>query len=325
MKPAWQLIGMLAVGVAQFASAATFTEDFSSNPAANGWRLFGNTNLFQWDATNQNLRVTWDSAQTNSYCYRPLGTILTPEDDFQLSFDLTFDDYAGGGLPGKPGAFEAALGFLNLDQATRTNFFRGAGRNSVGPLNLVEFNFFPAFDVFLPTIAQTVVGTNHADWLYNHDNLQDLTPGQTFCVTLRYVAAARTLTTTVTNNGGPYGEPQLIVLPAEFAFRVGTFSISSYSGAYSLDSLLAHGTVDNLTIVTPAPPVEHLSGEFNGAAWQLAFPSQTNWLYTLERSTNLPAWTAVAPVVAGNGAFLQLTDPNPPASGATYRVRAQRP
>jgi hypothetical protein len=325
MKTAFPFIGMLAVGTAQLAVAATFTEDFSADPATRGWQCFGDTNLFQWDATNQNLRVTWDSAQTNSYCYRPLGTILTPEDDFQLSFELTFDDYAGGVLPGKPGAFEAALGFLNLDQATRTNFFRGAGRNSVGPLNLVEFNFFPAFDIFLPTIAQTVVGMNHNDWLYNHDNLQDLTPGQTFHIHLDYAAATRTLTTTVTNNGAPYGEPQLIAVPADFAFRVGTFSISSYSGAYSLDSLLAHGTVDNLAIVTPAPPVENLSGGFSGGEWRLEFTSRTNWLYTLERSSDLPAWTAVAPAVAGNGALLTLTDANPPARGATYRVQAQRP
>jgi hypothetical protein len=316
---------LLPVLQSGLASAAAFTEDFSSNPAGNGWQLFGNPNLFQWDAMNQNLRVTWDSTQTNSYCHRPLGTILTPEDDFQLGFDLTFEDYVGGLLPGKPGAFEAAIGFFNLDQATRPNFFRGAGRNALGPLNLVEFNFFPAFDVFLPTIAQTIVTTNHKDWLYNHDNLQDLTPGQIFAVRLSYVAATRTLTTTVTNNGAQYGPTQTITVPASYDFRVATFSISSYSDAYSLDSLLAHGTVDNIALVTPPPPVGPLSGGFNGAQWEMQFASRTNWLYTLERATDLLTWSAAAPTTPGNGTVLTLSDTNPPAENAVYRVRAQRP
>jgi hypothetical protein len=305
--------------------AVTFTEDFATNPAANGWQCFGNTNLFQWDRTNQNLRVTWDSAETNSYFHRPLGTILTPEDDFQLSFELTFEDYAGGVLPGKPGAFEAAIGLLNLDQATRTNFFRGAGRNALGPLNLVEFNFFPAFDVFLPTIAQTIVTTNHTDWLYNHDNLQEMTPGQTFRVNMNYVAAIRTLTTVVTNNAAQYGPTQTIVVPASFDFRVATISISSYSGAYSLDSLLAHGIVDNFIVVTPPPPVENIVGSFVGGDWKIQFISRTNWFYTLERATDFESWVAVTSPTPGNGAMLVLTDTNPPASDACYRVRANRP
>ena len=82
--------------------AATFTENFSSNPAANGWQFFGNTNLFAWDSTNQTLRVTWDSSKSNSYLHRPLGTILATEYDFSLSFDLKFDDYAIGVTPSKP-------------------------------------------------------------------------------------------------------------------------------------------------------------------------------------------------------------------------------
>jgi hypothetical protein len=327
VKTAARILGLAGTLVAGATFATTFTEDFSTDPTANGWQLFGNTNLFQWDRTNQNLRVTWDSSQTNSYFYRPLGTILTPEDDFQLSFDLTFEDYAGGVLPGKPGAFEAALGFLNLDQAARTNFFRGAGATSMGPLNLVEFTFFPAFGTFLATIGQVIVGTNHnwGSWLVNHDNLQNMTPGQTFRVNMRYAAATRTLTTVVTNSAAQYGPTQTIVVPPTFDFRVGTFSINSYSGAYSPDSLLAHGTVDNLVIVTPPPPVGNLSGAFSAGQWQLQFVSQTNWLYTLERATDLLMWSAVAPAAPGTGAGLTLADTNPPAGNAAYRVRVQRP
>ena len=72
-------------------AAATITENFSANPLQNGWQIFGDTNLFQWDSTNQNLAVTWDSSQTNSYFYHPLGTILTRNDDFSLAFDLAIE------------------------------------------------------------------------------------------------------------------------------------------------------------------------------------------------------------------------------------------
>jgi len=47
--------------------AAVISENFSSNPNSREWRKFGNTNLFLWNASNQNLEVTWDSSQSNSY------------------------------------------------------------------------------------------------------------------------------------------------------------------------------------------------------------------------------------------------------------------
>ncbi|HEX5220410.1 MAG TPA: hypothetical protein VFZ59_12640 [Verrucomicrobiae bacterium] len=306
-------------------SAATFAEDFSTDPNANGWQIFGNKNLFYWDSTNHNLRVTWDSSQTNSYFHRPLGTILTSDDDFSLGFDLAFEDYASGTTPGKPFAAPAAVGFLNLDQATHTNFSRGAGINpTYGPRNLVEFNFFPAFDVFLPTIGQVIVSTNNS-WLYNTDNLMEMTPGESFSIHMDYVSTTRTLTTTVTNNGALYGQTQTITVPADFDFRVATLSISSYSDVRDLGSILAHGTVDNLVVTTPPSPVENLSGKFVGGQWQAQFTSRTNWLYTLERTTDFVAWEAAETDTPGNGSTLTLTDTNSSGANVLYRVRANRP
>lgn len=308
----------------------TFTENFSSNPASNGWQIFGTNNLFAWNSTNQNLRVTWDSSKPNNYFHRPLGTVLTPEDDFSLSFDLTFEDYASGVNPAKPGTFEAAIGLFNFDQAVKTNFFRGAGTTSFGPINLVEFDFFPAFDTFNPTIAQTIVGTNrsNANWLYNHENQQEMTPGEMFRVAMHYSSATRTLLTTVTHNGETYGDPQVMTLLAHHDFRVTTFSISSYSDAgqnpFYAGSILAHGSVDNIVIVTPPPPVTTLVCGFNGSVWQVQFTSRTNWLYTLERSANSTTWTNVSSATLGNGAMATLSDTNPPAGMAFYRVRANR-
>jgi len=308
---------------------ATFTEDFATNPADKGWQVFGNTNQFVWDGINQNVRVFWDSAKSNSYFHRPLGTILAHEDEFQLSFDLTFESYAAGVYTNRPGAMEAAIGFLNIKDATQTNFLRGSGANStVGPRNIVEFDFFPSFDTFLSTIAQTIIGTNsqpYSDWGYNHDNLEEMTPGQIFHIFMDYQGNTRTLTTVVSNNGVQYVPPQAITMPTNVDFRLTSLAISCYSHQNSFDSLLATGRVDNISMTTPPPPVQNLTGQFVDNIWQAQFTSRTNWVYTLERTTGFDVWTNASGAVLGNGATLSLPDTNPPATAASYRVRANRP
>lgn len=303
---------------------ATVTESFSSDPAARGWQVYGNTNLFHWNSAEQNLAVTWDSSQTNSYFYLPLGTILAREDSFRLSFDLEFQDYASGTTAGKPYDFPAAIGFLNLSNATQPNFSRGSGINSTyGPCNLVEFDFFPAFSIYQPTIGQVIVATNNSSWLYNHDNLLDMPPGQLFHVEMNYTN--RTLTTVVTNNGAQYGVTQTISVPTNFDFRCTAVSISSYSDQHAGGSILAHGTVDNLVFTAPPPPVQNFAGTLSNGRWSAQFSGRTNWLYTLERTTNFQSWTNAAALLATNAPNLSLQDSNAPAAGAFYRIRAERP
>jgi len=55
------------------------------------------------------------------------------------------------------------------------------------------------------------------------------------------------------------------------------------------------------------------------------FTDRTNWLYTLERTTDFRSWTDVSPATNGNGTSLRLPDNSPPAGSAFYRVRAERP
>jgi len=108
-------------------------------------------------------------------------------------------------------------------------------------------------------------------------------------------------------------------------FRVTNFSISSYSDQHSMDSLLAHGVLDNVVLTVPPPPVGILTGGFSGTAWQVQFSSRRDWVYVLERSTNLQTWAGASSPTPGNGASLTLPDVNPPVENAAYRVRAQRP
>src|SRR5712691_9004328 len=100
-KPVLLAVIPAALLFAHASVAKTVSQNFAADPLQNGWQEFGNTNLFHWNSTNQNLEVTWDSRESNSFFYVPLGTSLTRNDDFTLEFDLLIDDIVSGIEPGK--------------------------------------------------------------------------------------------------------------------------------------------------------------------------------------------------------------------------------
>jgi hypothetical protein len=308
------LWGLVAASVS---GAATIEEDFSSDPLQNGWEIFGDTNLFQWDSTNQDLDVTWDSSQTNSYFYHPLGTILAKSDSFSLAFDLELNDITWSGSP------ELAVGLFRLSDATNANFSRPAANTP----NLFEFDYFPDNGVGQPAIVATLTDTNVSsankkDFYFVYDN-QPLNNGVVYHVVLMHNAGQTNISGQVSVGGQLYSD-----LPNAFAgpitdFRIDTVSISSYSNP--ANPLLAHGTVDNFAISLPPPPVQNLAGSFTNGVWQTQFLSQSNWLYTLQRSPDLQSWTNVTPATPGSATNLFLLDSNPPPAQAFYRINAQRP
>jgi hypothetical protein len=323
-----RMVALAGLMLATALPAATLNEDFTTDPAGRGWRIFGDASLFAWSSGNANLAVTWDSSRTNSYFYLPLGTILNRRDDFGFALDLRLADVRAGIDPNKDSTFQLALGFLNLDNATRTNFFRG--NSSLSP-NLVEFDFFPDTG-FGPTVWPSAWSTN-SSLSYNGAEdytIIDLPVGPVMRIVFNYSASNQTLTTSITTNGLSIGAIHNTKLsPAFTDFRVGCFAIESYSdaGQHPLfgGSLLAHGTVDNVALILPPAPVDNLSGRFLGNQWQLTFTSRTNWLYALERSSALQAWTPTGATAPGNGGILTLVDTNPPVTAAFYRVRGERP
>jgi hypothetical protein len=322
------LLVLVLVLLLDHVRAATITETFTANPLAHGWRVFGDTNLFVWNPTDANLRVTWDSSQPNSYFYIPLDTILNRQDDFSMAFDLQLLDVEAGINPAKPFAFELAAGFLNLLNATQTNFFRGNGGASP---NLVEFDFFPDTG-FGPTIWPSVWSTNSAlnfngSWDYT---ILDLPVGPVLRITMSYAASNQTLVTTITTNGVSIGHINSVTNNPRFTdFRAGAFALESYSDAgqnpQDAGSLLAHGIVDNIFITLPSPPLQTIVGQFVSNVWRISFISRTNWVYTLERTTNFQAWAAVSAPLNGNGSSLALQETNSASGLSFYRVRAERP
>lgn len=313
---------LLALGSAK---AVTLTETFATDPLAAGWQVYGETNLFHWNAANQNVAVTWDSSQTNSYFYLPLGTILSRADDFGVSFDLQLSDLAIGANPAKPNTFELVVGFINRASATDTNFWRGTGINAThGGRSLCEFDYFPDSG-YGATISPTLISSNN-QFATSFSFPLTLDTSALFHVTMYFTSSNKTLHTTMTRNGQPFGPVADTIPGSTFTdFRLDAIAVCSYSDAGADGSLLAHGTVDNFQVTLPPPPVQDLQATFTNNQWTAQFISRTNWLYTLERATNFIVWAPASSATNGNGTRLWLPDTNPPADRAFYRIRAERP
>jgi hypothetical protein len=311
--------------VAPVGGGAVWWEDFAIDPLARGWSIFGDTNLFRWNATNKNLEVTWDSSRSNSYFQLPLGTLLTRRDDFSVALDLKLNDIAIGVSPGKPGTFQLAFGFLNQANAHQANFIRGTGSDSP---NLVEFDFFPDSG-FGPTVWPAVIDTNSVMNFSGSTDYAvfDLPVGVPMRVVLSYTAGNQTLALSVTTNGVLVGPVISAPLTANFSqFLLDTFAISSYSemGQPSFPgSVLAHGVVDNVVVSGPLPPVQDFRGELLGETWHGSFLSRTNWKYLLQASENLAGWTSSSALVPGTGQTMYIADTNAASfSKRFYRIDA---
>jgi hypothetical protein len=287
-------------------------EKFSVNPLQNGWQIFGDTNLFQWDSTNQNIAVTWDSSQTNSYFYHPLGATFTKADSFCVMFDLNLADEDAVGY------FQIAIGLCNFADATSPNFSRV---NGISP-NLFEFDYYPPAS-YDPSIDATLIDTNDS-FYFAFDDTQPLLNGVDYRVVLIHRAGESSISGAVYANGQLFSSLAKIGNYGANDFQLDTLSINNYTtlgDIYGDDSLLAHGTIDNLAFASPLP----ISSVKTLSAGQIQFVSDTNWLYTLEQTTNFQNWISAAPTIFGNGTNLILSATNLSSAKEFYRARANLP
>jgi len=307
--------------------ADTLSENFATDPAPKGWHVFGDADLFSWDNAAGNLAMTWDSSASNSFYFHALGTVLARDDDFSLAFDLQLQDIT---TPTKAGPFEIAVGLINLQSATRSDYWRGSGVDPVhGPRSVFEFDYFTSgyytnFGDVLPSISPTIVSSNNA--FASGFDLVELTNGVTYHIEMVYRASNATMRTTVTTDGVAIASFGDVVLGAGFDdFRLDTLAICSYSDAGDdYDSVLAHGTIDNMVVTMPPRPIGVLSGQISGGQYVLQFESRTNWVYEVQRSSDLQSWVAIGAPFPGSGAQATVYDPLA-GSAAFYRVNASRP
>jgi hypothetical protein len=322
------LVGGICLGPSP-SHALEISEDFSTDPAQRGWKSLGEGNLFQWNAVSGKLDATWDSSRSNSYFALPLRTPLTTNDDFSVSFQLRLRDCAAGINPAKASTFQLAVAFINLAQATSDSFLRGTGGDSP---NLMEFNYFPdpggswQWGASITTVLVDKTGFN---WCYGDPVIDSLATGAEFHVSIAYSAANRTLSASILRDGAPFATIPDRRLGTNFlGFNLDAIAVCSFSDAGQFPefegSILAHGTVDNFKLTLPEPPIGTISGGFVNSLWQVEFESLTDWVYTLERTTNLQQWTAASAPTSGNNSPTTLTDTNSTSGNVFYRVRTER-
>jgi hypothetical protein len=310
------------------AAGVSVFEDFRGDPVVNGWRVFGQTNLFRWNSTNQNLEVTWDSSQSNSYFYKRLGRTLTRDDEaFSIYFDLRMRDIAIGTTTNKPYTFQVAVGLLNLQQATNAGFLRGTGFDSP---NLFEFDYFPDSG-FGATIAPTIISSNHQ--FATAFILKEITTNDLFRIEMRLGEGGGRVLANILRNGQPY-DSQVFFFSTNFGdFSVDTVAISSYSDEGQFPdfagSILAHGTVDNVMVSTREGVQLDVdfSGRFENGNWRMDFDTMPGWQYSATRTEDFVGTFPVPGIVVGtNYGRGTIIHTNPPTSGRHfYRVVGERP
>jgi len=310
------LLAIAGLFVVSAVHATVIREKFATDPALAGWQVFGDTNLFQWDSTNQVLDVTWDSTQANSYYYLPLGQTYTVADSFYVQFDLQLTDAVSFNA-----GSELTVGLLNLSDATNPGFSRA----NATATNVCEFDYFPAYDYagqeYPASADATLIDDTGTNYYFAYDNVT-LNPGVTYRVVLIHQAGAEAISGAIYTNGQPVSSlPYVYVSSPIGDFQLDTLSISSYSDDGYGDSILAHGTVGNVAFASPLP----IGLIQTPAAGQVQFASDTNWIYTLEQTMDFQTWSAAALPLIGNGTNLLLQATNPPADHSFYHVRADLP
>jgi hypothetical protein len=299
-------------------------EPFQTDPAQDGWKTFGDAALFHWSPTNENIAVTWDSSQTNSYYYRSIGATLDRRSSFSLSFDLQLNDITAGSEPGKPSTFELSLGLINFSEATQNGFWRGTGSSTP---DLFEFDYFPDTG-FGATIWPTVTSSN-VDYLTLQYDIAPLQTGVLYHVAMDYSGVSNLLSSAVTVDGALYASI-VSATPTNTAagFTLDTFAIESYSsGGQNPDyagSILAHGTIDNVVVAFPSVPAPSLTISYGTNGATINFYAQSNMVYTVERTIDFMSWMTLGQIAAPPTGRQSFADTNSPGSSAFYRVLATR-
>lgn len=303
--------------------AAGWSEDFAADPLRNGWQAFGSVERFHWNETSQTLDVEWNTDGPHSFFTRSLGTTLNATDPFSLTFDLYLSEAVGGVREGRPGAMQVAVGLLDLARATRQSYLRGAGR----AFDLIEFNWFPegfipGFGRVEPTlsaIAFDETGRVAADF----DFPFLLTLDTWHRIELAHDPADRSITLRV-QEGDVTRSTRVLSLPATFGeFHLDALAILVWDERTSFgDSLQARGSVDNIRVVVPDPPIGEIRLQAGGR--EVEFESREGWHYQLEASGELWDWHPTGSSASGTGGVLRLADTREAEFPQQfYRVRAE--
>ena len=278
---------------------------------------------FAWDEAAGNLRVTWDSEQPNGFFHLPLPTTLTDVDDFEMWFDVTLESLGVGFDSGSIYAYEVlSVGFINRGMAFSEEFRR---TNASRSPNILEFDYFPDTG-FKDTVAIVAVDSESRYANPSHNFPLTLATAVAHSVSIVYSAEDRTVRTTMTVAGEPFGTIKDVVLPTpdRFAgFSFDAFSISVYQDFTSWGWMTATGTIDNVRLLLPDPPELELEVASAGDSLMVRFEALAGWRFQVQRSEDLGEWTDVGHPVIGVGQPVELAGIRPNGEGF-FRLRLNR-
>ena len=287
---------------------------------------------FQWDSSQERLRVEWDSSGPNRYFHLPLGQVVTRRRDLSWSFDLELESIEIGTTPGKEGTFPIALALLDLGKARE--FSRGSGINEErGPRNVVEWSYFPDSG-FGATVSSGLISAD-SQWAFQNTFPLELETGVLYRVEMDYRAGSGVLATAMTEDGEPFGPLQEARLediygsPSRFTdLEVDVLAICNYhDGGQDPDyagSVRAVGHVDNLRLsVGPAArtvdPISIRRGGADGAI--VGFEARGGLSYWLEETRDLARWMTVDALHADGAGLASFALPALGEELGFYRVR----
>ena len=305
--------------------AATWSEDFSSDPSTRGWKASGEIQRFTWNAAAGRLDVQWDTLGAHSFFAHPITPAVAPTDAFALSFDLQLNHAEGGVRQNRPGAMQVAVGFLNWTRATSQNYQRGAGK----AFETLEFNWFPegwipGFGQVDPTLSATAYDeAGHVAAQFTYPYAFPLDRPQRVQIT--HQPAPHQVVIEILEDGQPSARVTLPLSDRFGAFQFDAVAVLVWDERTSFgDSLQATGWIDNLTLITPDPPLGPLSlGE---SQRDIHFLSQRGWSYQLEATSDLGdqnSWQPLGLPISGTGETLTLWDTRKALfSRQYYRVQA---
>ena len=291
-------------------------ENFSSNPLQRGWQIVGNNSFVQWNENAHYMEVNWNSAQTNSFFFYPLKTILTKKDNFAFEFDLQVYEAIAGTSPNKPFTFELAIGLVNVTNLVGSTFYRGTATSSP---NLVEFDYFPDSG-YGATVSPTIV-SDKSRFFTQFEYPFELYPENIYHIKLEYQAEPKTLNTIILENNRPTRPIASVQLPADASeFFVDAFSISSYSDHGAGGSIQARGTIDNILIHLPdsSPKIQ---GYKNGSQFILTFSARAGIINKIERSTDFKSWNTIFETVPDTPQIVTAEDGYETNRSAFYRLK----
>ncbi len=264
-------IGVFSLSMV-LSAQTSFTEDFSTDPALNGWSYSGINSgevptdppLFVWNETEQRLDVTLDAGESeNSVFIKMLGSIVDQSDSFEFSFkfyltSLTVDteDWA---------FFQMAVGLRNTEIPTGRVWDRG-GKSMFDPMDdricidIVEWDHIPNDPAFMfPTIVTK-------DEAFHNNYLTPgtaLTTGVLYEITHTYQNGELSLS--MTADGVPITTsdvttPVTIDVGSGDQFECNAFAVNNYFNRWdgnSTPDYVAEGWIDDIEFTCTPSSAEY--------------------------------------------------------------------